>query len=1002
MKHLFWIFIFTLSLAQAQETFPVNGSSLKGHKHMVFINANIQSNPNEFVQNGTLEVLEGKVVKVYSGKKTPKGAVVVDCQGAYIYPSFIDLNSHFGIERKKSTAPSPGPQLNSKKSGAFHWNEAIKPETKAQDHYKYNPNQAKNYLSAGFGTVLSSCSDGIMRGSSFLTCLGENEQKNLIAGVEGNHLSFSKGSSRQSYPSSLMGVIALIRQSYYDAIWYEKTTNREENNWSYEAMVANKSLPQFFDAGNYLNVLRAEQIAKEFNLKYTYVTNGDSYKRINSLAEYKPQLIVPLNFPKAIDPTDPYLNLLITLEELREWEMAPHNPHILAENNIPFCLSMSGNKNANEFLTNLRKAVRLGLTEQDALQALTTNPASFIGAQEKIGTLENNKLANFIICSSSIFDKKCKIYQNWILGEQHLISKPDPVDPRGSYDLKIDGQSYSLTVEGKKGSHKAYIKIDTTKYPAKVKLDSRSVAVSIDFKDTLNPGLVQLGGYVHSYNSMWQGNGTLADGSWIKWTAIRATKDIIDNKKEENIDSTLLQFGNVRFPDMAYGLDSLPKKRAVLIKNVTVWTNEEDGILENTSVLVRDGKIAKIGKIVDVSDKDAIVIDGSGKHLTCGIIDEHSHIAIQGGVNESGQAIAAEVRIGDVIQPDDVNIYRQLAGGVTTSQLLHGSADPIGGQSAIIKLRWGQDAEGLKYENAPNFIKFALGENVKQSNWGDYNVVRFPQTRMGVEQVYYDGFYRALEYDEAWKNYNTKPKRNEAPKVAPRKDLELEALLQILRGERFITCHSYVQSEINMLMHVADSMGFTLNTFTHILEGYKLADKMKAHGAGASTFSDWWAYKYEVKDAIPYNAAILNQMGIITAINSDDAEMGRRLNQEAAKAVKYGGVSPEDAWKMVSLNPAKLLHIDDRVGSIKVGKDADLVLWSDNPLSVYSQVEYTLVDGLIYYDKKSDEQRRKSNALERARLLKKMAESIQAGEKPRPLTPTKKRMYNCSKEEEKQ
>jgi len=349
-------------------------------------------------------------------------------------------------------------------------------------------------------------------------------------------------------------------------------------------------------------------------------------------------------------------------------------------------------------------------------------------------------------------------------------------------------------------------------------------------------------------------------------------------------------------------------------------------------------------------------------------------------VNEGSQASTAEVRIGDVVNSEDVNIYRQLAGGVTTSQLLHGSANPIGGQSALIKLRWGATPEQMKFEGADGFIKFALGENVKQANWGSNYRTRFPQTRMGVEQVYYDHFHKAREYEIDWENYRTElaaltkrqRKKGELP-VPPRFDIELEALSEILKHERFITCHSYMQHEINMLMTVADSMGFTLNTFTHILEGYKLADKMKAHGAGASSFSDWWAYKFEVKDAIPYNGALLWSQGITVAYNSDDAEMARRLNHEAAKAVKYGGVPEEEALKFVTLNPAKLLHIDHRVGSLTPGKDADLVIWDRHPLSVYAKPLSTFIDGRRYFSLERDLLLRAKILEERNRLIQLMA-----------------------------
>ena len=387
-------------------------------------------------------------------------------------------------------------------------------------------------------------------------------------------------------------------------------------------------------------------------------------------------------------------------------------------------------------------------------------------------------------------------------------------------------------------------------------------------------------------------------------------------------------------------------------------------------------------------------IDGRGKHVTPGVIDEHTHIAVDRGVNEGTQASSAEVWIGHAVNSEDVNMYRQLSGGVTCAQILHGSANPIGGQSAIIKFRWGAEPQDLLYEEAVPFIKFALGENVKQSNWGDGYRSRFPQTRMGVEQVYYDHFIRAREYGQAQIEYraalrNAKRKdiREGRGPVAPRVDLELETLLQILNEERFVTCHSYRQDEINMLMHVADSLGFRLNTFTHILEGYKVADKMAEHGAGGSSFSDWWAYKYEVKDAIPYNGAVLHNQGVVTAFNSDDAEMARRLNQEAAKAYKYGRVPEEEALKFVTLNPAKLLHIDHKTGSLKPGKDADVVVWSDHPLSINAKAEQTFVEGIRCFDVDRDLALRDAMRTERARLTAKMynaGQSSGAGALKRP------------------
>jgi imidazolonepropionase-like amidohydrolase len=497
-------------------------------------------------------------------------------------------------------------------------------------------------------------------------------------------------------------------------------------------------------------------------------------------------------------------------------------------------------------------------------------------------------------------------------------------------------------------------------------------------RDTTLQKFIRVNAKIVSSAENISGTATLVDGATttIKLNKNTSTKDEKSKAEKKSKTPKLLP---VSYPNGAYGFEELPKAETILFKNATVWTNESEGILQNTDVLVKDGRISKIG--VDLKNSKATTIDASGKHLTAGIVDEHSHIAAA-SINESGQNSSAEVSIEDVIDADDVDIYRNLAGGVTTIQILHGSANPIGGRSAILKLKWGDSAEHLIYKNTPKFIKFALGENVKQSNWGSYN--RFPQTRMGVEQLYIDYFTRAKTYDALKKS--GKPYR---------KDTEMEVLAEILNKERFISCHSYIQSEINMLMKVAEKFNFNINTFTHILEGYKVADKMKAHGVGASTFSDWWAYKYEVNDAIPYNAAILNTMGVVTAINSDDAEMSRRLNQEAAKAVKYGGTSEEEAWKMVTLNPAKLLHIDDKVGSIKVGKDADLVLWSDHPLSVYSKAEKTLIEGVTYFDIQRDSKLRASIQNERNELILMMLKEKNKGMKTQPIKKKDKQLLHC-------
>jgi imidazolonepropionase-like amidohydrolase len=413
---------------------------------------------------------------------------------------------------------------------------------------------------------------------------------------------------------------------------------------------------------------------------------------------------------------------------------------------------------------------------------------------------------------------------------------------------------------------------------------------------------------------------------------------------------------------------------AVLIQGATIWTLGPQGTLANADLLVTAGKISGIGPGLK-APAGATVVDGRGMQVTPGIIDCHSHTAISKGVNEGSHAVTTEVRIGDVLDATDISIYRQLAGGVTTANLLHGSANPMGGQNQVVKFRWGALPEELKFADAMPGVKFALGENVKQANWGDKFRTRYPQTRMGVEQLMRDRFRAALEYDAAWKKKSGLP---------PRRDLLLEALLEILQGKRLIHCHSYRQDEVLMLLRVADEFKIRVGTLQHILEGYKVADEIAQHGVGASTFADWWGYKVEAFDAIPDNAAMMHGRGVLTTVNSDSDDLARRLNTEAAKSMKHGGVSAEDALRFVTLNAAKQLQIDARTGSLEAGKDADFVIWNGNPLSNYARVEQTWVDGRKYFDRADDLEARKTLAGQREALVQKaLAERVKELGKPK-------------------
>lgn len=998
MRKLLLLFLlgsFVVLGAQAQETFHVNGVHDERPELYALTGATLHIDHETTIDNATLVISKGKVLSAGANASVPKGAVVYNVKGQHIYPSFIDLYSEYGIKAlKEDDGPWLGPQMETNKKGAYGWNQAIKPETDGASLFHHDNMGAEDYRKAGFGTVVTHQNDGIARGTGALVSLANlTDNEVMLLGKVAAFYSFNKGVSTQDYPGSLMGCIALLKQTYLDAQWYASLDNKKEYNLSLQAWNDIQNLPQFFEVSNVLNLLRADVLGDEFGVQYIIKGAGDEYQKLKNLKGTNATVIIPLDFPKAYDVEDPLDALNVSLEEMKHWELAPANAAFLHQAGIKFAITSDGLKDMGLFLDNLRKAIKYGLPESEALKALTGTPASLIKADNITGSLKPGMLANFIVTDGPLFSDETAIVENWIQGHQYIISDPG-ADVAGVYDMKIGDKTYELTVEGTGAEAKGKLKLgenDSTGIKATVSFIKN--LVTINFTPEENGPVVRLTGFLEG--DTWKGKAEMPGGEWIVWKA-KKTKDAGETAEEgdKQTETVLPTVEDIIYPFTAYGKNEQPKQQTVLIKNATVWTNTDDGILEKTDVLISNGKITSVGPNLAVKNAD-VVIDATGKHLTNGIIDEHSHIAISAGVNEWTEASSAEVSIANVINSEDVNIYRQLSGGVTTAQLLHGSANPIGGQSGIIKLRWGFTPEEMKFKEAAPFIKFALGENVKQSNWGDYNTVRYPQTRMGVEQVFVNYFTRALEYEKAWGDYNKLSKKQQQTTAKPRRDLELETLLEILKGERFVTCHSYVQSEINMLMKVADQFGFTLNTFTHILEGYKVADKMKEHGANASTFSDWWAYKYEVIDAIPYNAAILTEVGVNTAINSDDAEMGRRLNQEAAKTIKYGGLSQEEAWKTVTLNPAKMLHLDEYVGSIVPGKHADLVLWSDNPLSVYAKVEKTYVDGMLMYDLDQDKLLREWLVQERDRLVQLMLIAKSGGEPTQKPLKKVQKLWHC-------
>lgn len=1014
MGRYLWLLLtgFAVAHTTVAQTFPVEGLKHNPVNRRAYIHARIIPQPGVRMEDATLYVEDGVIRAVGKNIALPKGTPVTDLRGAYIYPGFIDVISSYGMPEIPKRKPEPRrPRPTTTQKNAVAWNEAIHSERDAALLFQPDTKKAGELIKQGFTWVQTAQRDGIFQGRSAVVMLNEHRaHDNVVKEHHAQFLSFSKGRSRQDYPTSLMGAIALIRQTLYDARWYHRARQawrrhpdqkKPEYNAALEALlpVIEKKEPLWFTVNNYLDVQRAARLAREFDLPVVIRGAPDLYKRIDDLKALDVPLVVPLNFPPAPYLGDAYAVENASLARLKYWDTAPETPARLAAAGISFALTSDGLSRDQKFLKQLRLAVQRGLSPETALDALTRMPARLLGLDKQTGTLEAGKRANFIIAGGDLFrDAHSVIHKVVIDGQVHDVAPLPDFDWRGVWRITGTDAAFDVHIQGKPGKPRVTVQKDSVRrkiagadvaagglkltLPAGMWAGHAPVLISLDrFGTRLEGFALDSGGRRH-----------VLSGERVKGADNQA------GQKKKSDAPTRKALFPVRFPDMAWGRETVYPQQPeyVLIKNATLWTAADRGILEDYDMLIRKGVIQKIARGIK-APRNAWVIDARGKHVTPGLIDEHSHIAISRGVNEAGQAISAEVRIGDVVNPDNINIYRQLAGGVTVSQLLHGSANPIGGQAQVIKLRWGANSEALKFKAAPPTIKFALGENVKQSNWGDAFHIRYPQTRMGVKELFIDAFERARAYEQAWKNYRALSARQRHNTVPPRRDLELDALTEILNSQRFIHCHSYVQSEILGLMEVAERFGFRIATFTHILEGYKVAPEMARHGAMGSTFADWWDYKFEVYEAIPYNTALMTRAGVVASVNSDDAEMARRLNHEAAKAMTYGGLTPEEAIRLVTINPARQLKVDERVGSLQTGKDADFVIWSGPPLSGYSMVEQTWIEGRRYFDVQEDIALRKTVREQRRRLIERALKQTEKSDKkpvasPMPDTPQD---YRC-------
>ncbi|MGI2855355.1 amidohydrolase family protein [Shewanella algae] len=983
--------IFTVNSAYADETqLTDNTPRLTALTH-----ARLMLSPGKQLDNATLLIENNHIKQVISNNEIPQNAYRIDLKGHTIYPGFIDPFTDYGLEYSQTPTTIEGPvyQINSK--GAAAKNGAIHADKEWFAYVSADKETASNWISNGFTSVQSAHLDGIFRGIGVSLSLADKNSNQLIYRPRSHHfMAFDKGNSPQDYPNSLMGSIALIRQTLSDAHWYnqnkKKAVGRDdlllpEFNIALERLHNIKASGAIFDTRNLNNQLRAAKLLTQADIPPTLLGNGQEYARVNELQQYRPALILPLNFPAAPEMSDEDNAREVPLRTLRHWERAPSNPAVMAANNIPFSFTQYG-IDSKAFWPRLRMALQAGLDEETALAALTTQAAAAAGIDNVVGKLAPGYMADLVIAKGNLFQDG-EIVSVWLQGEEQKLMPPG-YQWQGSYrlhlaELELDlelqlSQQTPRKLRGNLSSGDQQIAL------AHLSADSNRLSFSANLQDAGIGGISRItlwqddeglqGRLLHADGAITQLAGSRLPHAPLTAETAEETKASAAavNSQSKTISKTEPEYlGRLTSPLQAYGRSEQPGTEKLHIRNVTLWTSSEAGIIGNSDLILANGKIAKIGTNLS-TPSGYQVIEGAGMHLTAGIIDEHSHIAVNGGLNEMSDAITSEVRIADVLNPDDIAIYRSLAGGVTTANLLHGSANPIGGQSQVIQLRWGESAEGLKFTQAHQGIKFALGENVKQSNWGERYTRRFPQSRMGVKALMSDAFNAARDYKDAQAQYAELRSREKRKQLSPRPDYRLQAIAQVLNGERDVHIHSYVQSEILMFLRLAEAYDFKVTAFTHVLEGYKLAPELAAHGAGASTFADWWAYKFEVYDAIPQNACLMMNAGVLTSINSDDFEMQRRLNQEAAKSVKYCDMSQEDAWKMVTINPAKQLGIDAITGSVEEGKQADLVLWDANPLSVYAKSQAVWIGGKRYFDRAENKQMTQAIASERQALIQKI------------------------------
>lgn len=819
------------------------------------------------IQNATVIINDGLIQAVGTNVPIPPGAWEIDLTGKFVYPGLFDCLTEVGL-RKQTGRPGAAPAAPQEGEGSGPPSipdGGMLAHLRAADLLDAESKDFEAWRNSGILTLQLAPDQGIFMGQTAIINLNARERALMILEPAAAARVSFRTLGYTSYPGSLMGTIAVLRQTLLDARHYAEVNSvyrnhpqglkRPASDRVLEALqpVIEGKRPLLFSAQTEREIRRSLSLAAEHKTTCIIAGGFEADRVADQLKESRTPVLLSLNFPQKEREGNP--DAEESLDTLLRRHHAPFEAARLHTAGVRFAFCSDGVKTPADFMKNLRLAVKKGLPKEAALRAATLSAAEILGVERQLGSIQAGKIANLFVTDQDLFDDKSRVTSVFVDGE--IFQVPPAADQRA------------------------------------------------------------------------------------------------DQKKPE--ETTLEPANGKTEQEIVFSYQTAPGAKEKLIKNATVMTVSQ-GTLQAVSVLVRDGKIAAIGKDIQAG-ASAEVIDGTGKWVTPGLVDCHNHIAAD-STNEGSVAVSSMTAIEDVLDPTDMSIYRDLAGGVTTAHTLHGSANPIGGKNSVIKLKWGKPVEEMLFKAGKPGLKFALGENPKRSGSSSYSSNRrYPASRMGVEDVIRSSFLDAREYARQWDDYEQKKAAGVTPLLPPRRDLKLEPLVEILKGQRLMHVHAYRADEMLMTLRLADELGIKVATFDHGLEGYKIAKEIATPGTGVTTFSDWWAYKVEAYDAIPYNAALLTRNGVLVSINSDGPEESRHLFQEAAKCMKYGGLSENEALALITLNPAKQLQIDKRVGSVDVGKDADLVIFNSSPLSVYAVPEMVLIDGDWYFSRDSDRER---------------------------------------------